>query len=66
MLPDSSCTAPPSQSQLHCFGKNAHSLLVLKFPNINKKSHTIQLTVEDRKKGKTRLTFITANCFGMC
>ena len=64
MLPDSSCTAPPSQSQLHCFGKNAHSLLVLKFPNIKKKSHTIQLTVEDRKKGKTRLTFITANCLG--
>ncbi len=40
--------------------------LYYKFPNIKKKSHTIQLTVEDRKKknGKTRLTFITASCLG--
>ena len=32
MLPDSSCTAPPSQSQLHCFRKNYSFLVSLKIP----------------------------------
>ncbi len=32
MLPDFSCTAPPSQSQLHCFRKNYSFLVSLKIP----------------------------------
>jgi hypothetical protein len=33
-------------------GKNTHSLLVLKFPNIKKKSHTALKTEKKKKKKK--------------
>ncbi len=42
-------------------GKNTHSLLVLKFPNIKKKSHT---ALKTKKKRKTKADFYHGNCLG--